>query len=67
MPFVNVARNGCFIPPLLVSVSITNRDKRGALLKEPVGTGPVQPVPDGTGPAQYLNRSGSHPQTAPTN
>jgi hypothetical protein len=41
--------------------------QKGALLKEPVGTGPVRPVPDGTGPARYLNRSGSHLQTMPTN
>jgi hypothetical protein len=30
---------------------------------KPVGTGPVRPVPSGTGPARYMNRSGSHPQT----
>jgi hypothetical protein len=29
---------------------------------KPVGTGPV---PGGTGPARYTNRSGSHPQTVP--
>jgi hypothetical protein len=27
-----------------------------------VGTGPVRPVPGGTGPARYMNRSGSHPK-----
>jgi hypothetical protein len=32
---------------------------------EPVGTGPVRPVPGGTGPARYMNRFGSHPKTVP--
>jgi hypothetical protein len=32
---------------------------------EPVGTGPVRPVPGGTGPARYMNRSGSHSKTVP--
>jgi hypothetical protein len=32
---------------------------------EPVGTGPVRPVPSGTSPARYMNRSGSHPKTVP--
>jgi hypothetical protein len=27
-----------------------------------VGTDPVRPVPGGTGPARYMNRSGSHPK-----
>jgi hypothetical protein len=31
-------------------------------LTEPVGTGPVRPVPGGTGPTRYLNRTGSHPK-----
>jgi hypothetical protein len=30
-----------------------------------VGTGPVRPVSGGTGPARYMNRSGSHLQTVP--
>jgi hypothetical protein len=29
-------------------------------LTKPLGTGPVRPVPGGTGPARYTNRSGSH-------
>jgi hypothetical protein len=29
---------------------------------KPVGTGPVRPIPGGTGPARYMNRSGSHPK-----
>jgi hypothetical protein len=36
-------------------------------LTELVGTGLVWSVPGGTGPAWYLNRPGSHPQTVPTN
>jgi hypothetical protein len=31
-------------------------------LAKPAGTRPVQPVPDGTGPTRYMNRSGSHPK-----
>jgi hypothetical protein len=30
---------------------------------KPVGNGPVRPVPGGTGPARYTNRSVSHPQS----
>jgi hypothetical protein len=30
---------------------------------KPVGTNPVRPVPGGTGPARYMNRSHFHPQT----
>jgi hypothetical protein len=29
---------------------------------EPVGIGPLRPVPGGTGPARYTNRSGSNPK-----
>jgi hypothetical protein len=34
---------------------------------KPVGIGPVRPVPGGTGPTRYTNRSGSHPKSVPTN
>jgi hypothetical protein len=30
-----------------------------------VGTGSVRPVPGGTGPTRYLNRSDSHPKNVP--
>jgi hypothetical protein len=30
--------------------------------EKPVGTGPVRPIPGGTGPVLYMNRSGSHPK-----
>jgi hypothetical protein len=32
---------------------------------EPVGTRPIRPFSGGTGPARYMNRSGSHPKTMP--
>jgi hypothetical protein len=34
----------------------------GAGFAKPVGTGPVRPVPGGSGPTRYMNRSGSHPE-----
>jgi hypothetical protein len=37
----------------------------GAGFAKPVGTGPVRPVPGGSGPTRYMNRSGSHPRTVP--
>jgi hypothetical protein len=37
--------------------------QRGPGFAKPVGTGPVRPVPGGTGPTRYTNQSGSHPQT----
>jgi hypothetical protein len=59
----------CFCDEPFVGEGYGQNDVRTSLsgFAKPVGTGPVRPVPGGTGPARYTNRSGSHPKTVPIN
>jgi hypothetical protein len=55
-------RRGCFF-----CKSAAQKTHPIAGFAKPVGTGPVRPVPGGTGLARYTNRSGSHSKTVPIN
>jgi hypothetical protein len=61
--------SGQVYPPVYVHILSPGRgmpkNKFCVGFAKPVGTGPVRPIPGGTGPARYTNRSGSHTQTVP--